>query len=75
MTRADRRARFEDVFREHARDLLAYGLRRTSDPAGAADVVAETFTTAWRRIDRVPGGRPTTVAASYRAALGCPDGG
>src|SRR5262245_34550824 len=56
MIRADRRARFEDVFRDHARDLLAYALRRTGDPADAADVVAETFTTAWRRIDRIPAG-------------------
>jgi RNA polymerase sigma-70 factor (ECF subfamily) len=34
--------------------LLGYALRRTATPADAADVVAETMLTAWRRIGVVP---------------------
>jgi RNA polymerase sigma-70 factor (ECF subfamily) len=33
--------------------VLGFAMRRT-DPEEARDVVAETFTIAWRRIDRVP---------------------
>jgi RNA polymerase sigma-70 factor (ECF subfamily) len=35
--------------------VLGYALRRT-DPEEARDVVAETFTIAWRRLDRIPEG-------------------
>lgn len=56
MTSAERRDRFDQIFREHFRDLLAYALRRVDEPADAADVVAETYLTAWRRLDRVPDG-------------------
>jgi RNA polymerase sigma factor (sigma-70 family) len=48
------RARFEALYAEHFRPLLAYALRRTAQPANAADVVAETFLVAWRRLDAVP---------------------
>jgi RNA polymerase sigma factor (sigma-70 family) len=48
--------RFELLFREHARDLLGYALRRTAGPEDAADVVAETFLVAWRRIAEIPSG-------------------
>ncbi|WP_276801511.1 RNA polymerase sigma factor [Cellulomonas iranensis] len=52
----DRRARFTALFdRVHA-PLLAYAVRRVADPADAADVVAETFLVAWRRLDDVPAG-------------------
>nr|WP_243711221.1 sigma-70 family RNA polymerase sigma factor [Actinomadura sp. KC216] len=36
--------------------ILGYALRRTADPQDAADVLAETFLTAWRRLDDVPPG-------------------
>ena len=36
--------------------ILGYALRRTSNGDDAADVVAETFLTAWRRLDDVPSG-------------------
>ncbi len=47
-------ARFSDLYREHARELLGYALRRSADPDDAADVVAETFLVAWRRLGDVP---------------------
>ena len=53
-------ARFDRLYAEHGRAVLAYALRRTSDAQGAADVVAEVFLVAWRRLDDVPsaeGGR------------------
>ncbi|MFI2362770.1 RNA polymerase sigma factor [Promicromonospora sp. NPDC019610] len=52
----DREARFTALFESTHRALLAYAVRRVAEPADAADVVAETFLVAWRRIDDVPGG-------------------
>ena len=37
--------------------ILAYVLRRTASRDDAADVVAETFEIAWRRLDDVPSGQ------------------
>jgi RNA polymerase sigma factor (sigma-70 family) len=36
--------------------VLAYALRRTTDVQDGADVLAETFLVAWRRLDDVPRG-------------------
>jgi RNA polymerase sigma-70 factor (ECF subfamily) len=47
-------ARFSSLYRGHARELLGYALRRSVDPDDAADVVAETFLIAWRRLGEVP---------------------
>jgi RNA polymerase sigma factor (sigma-70 family) len=44
--------RFERVFAEHARGVFAYAARRVPDRAD--DVVAETFTVVWRRLDELP---------------------
>jgi RNA polymerase sigma-70 factor (ECF subfamily) len=52
----DRRRRFEEVYAAHRAPILGYALRRTTDPQDAADVLAETFLTAWRRLDDVPPG-------------------
>jgi RNA polymerase sigma-70 factor (ECF subfamily) len=49
-------ARFSSLYRGQARDLLGYALRRSADPDDAADVVAETFLIAWRRLADVPPG-------------------
>lgn len=49
-----RRTRFEEVFEAHFRPVLAYALRRVDDPADAADVAADTFLLAWRRLGDVP---------------------
>jgi RNA polymerase sigma-70 factor (ECF subfamily) len=47
-------ARFERLYAEHGRAVLAYAVRRAGDAHDAADVVAETFLVAWRRLDEVP---------------------
>ncbi|WP_245666718.1 RNA polymerase sigma factor [Actinomadura latina] len=52
----DRRRRFEEVYAANRAQILGYALRRTTDPQDAADVLAETFLTAWRRLDDVPPG-------------------
>lgn len=46
--------RFGQLYREQGRSILAYALRRVEDPEDAADVVAETFLVAWRRLGEVP---------------------
>ncbi|VTR76130.1 RNA polymerase sigma factor [Cellulomonas hominis] len=48
--------RFAALFDRTHQPLLAYAVRRVSDPADAADVVAETYLVAWRRLDDVPDG-------------------
>jgi RNA polymerase sigma-70 factor (ECF subfamily) len=45
--------RFDQLFRAHYARVLSYARRRTS-PSVADDVVAETFLTAWRRLDDIP---------------------
>lgn len=57
------------LFDEHRRAVLAYALRRVDDPADAADVLAETFLIAWRRLDEVPAGagaKPWLLAVARR---------
>lgn len=49
-----RPARFRAAYAAHARDVLAYALRRVRVAEDAADVVAETFLVAWRRVDELP---------------------
>jgi RNA polymerase sigma-70 factor (ECF subfamily) len=61
--------RFNRLYREQGRDILAYALRRVGDPEAAADVVAETFLVAWRRLDEVPiddGGKLWLYAVARR---------
>lgn len=50
----ERRRRFEAVYDAHRSAILGYALRRTGSPDDAADVIAETFLTAWRRLDDIP---------------------
>lgn len=50
----DKRERFDSGYRRTYEPLVAYALRRTADPADAADVVAETFSVYWRRIEDAP---------------------
>jgi len=51
----ERCARFRALYEANYDVILGYALRRTLH-ADALDVVAETFTVAWRRLERVPGG-------------------
>jgi RNA polymerase sigma factor (sigma-70 family) len=46
--------RFRRVYAETFEPLLAYALRRVTQREDAADVVAETFFTAWRRRAELP---------------------
>ncbi|WP_336923413.1 RNA polymerase sigma factor [Aquipuribacter sp. SD81] len=50
------RERFEDLFERCYDALMAYAVRRTASADDAADVVSETFTTAWRRVAELPPG-------------------
>ena len=78
---ACRRERFESLFDDHYGAVAGYA-RRRSGPGDVDDVVAETFLTAWRRLEEVPGdAKPWLLgvarrvlanqrrAASRRAAL------
>ena len=49
-------ARFEQIYNNYSGLILAYAARRTRNIDDAADVVADTFTVAWRRIGDVPPG-------------------
>jgi RNA polymerase sigma-70 factor (ECF subfamily) len=57
-TTASRLTRFDQLFTEHQRHVLAYAMRRTQAWADAEDVAAETFTIAWRRFDAIPSAEP-----------------
>ena len=46
--------RFRHVYADHFDRVLGYALRRVARPEDAADVVAETFLVAWRRLGDVP---------------------
>jgi RNA polymerase sigma factor (sigma-70 family) len=61
--------RFRLLFGQQRRGVLAYALRRVDEPEDAADVVAETFLVAWRRMDDVPegdGARPWLLGVARR---------
>lgn len=63
------RARFHAVYRQNGRAVLGYALRRVVDPEDAAEVVAETFLVAWRRLAEVPpagDARPWLLAVARR---------
>lgn len=57
----DERARLEAVYRETYGQITAYAARRCHSPQDAADVVAETFAIAWRRIGELPDGEEATL--------------
>lgn len=66
---ADAHARFEEIYDHYAALILAYAARRVTAAEDAADVLADTFTVAWRRIDEVPAGeaaRPWLYAVARR---------
>ncbi|MFI6925264.1 RNA polymerase sigma factor [Nonomuraea spiralis] len=53
----DGAARFEAVYRETFDQIAAYAARRCDSPQDAADVVAETYAIAWRRVADLPPGQ------------------
>jgi RNA polymerase sigma factor (sigma-70 family) len=52
----DLKRRFEEIYTAYYPDILAYLRRRTNSSDDAADALAETFATAWRRVADIPGG-------------------
>ena len=56
MTRHDHEHRFRTLYAAHFDEMLAYALRRVAQPTDAADVVADVFLVAWRRVDALPPG-------------------
>jgi RNA polymerase sigma-70 factor (ECF subfamily) len=56
MSERRRRERFEAVYRELYEPICGFALRRVREPEDAAEVIAETFATLWRRFDSCPQG-------------------
>jgi RNA polymerase sigma factor (sigma-70 family) len=52
--RDQRERRFRSLYEEHYRSIQAYAVRRVESADDVADVVAEIFTIAWRRLTRIP---------------------
>lgn len=55
------RQRFEELYEANEAALAAYALRRARSVQDASEVVAETFTIAWRRMRQVPRGEEATL--------------
>jgi len=53
---ASDRRRFEDIYRTTRVPVLGYLARRTASPEDAADLVADVYLIAWRRIADAPAG-------------------
>jgi RNA polymerase sigma-70 factor (ECF subfamily) len=53
---SDAEARFLQLYADHGRSVMGYAMRRVPGAEDAADLVAETFLSAWRRADEVPPG-------------------
>jgi RNA polymerase sigma factor (sigma-70 family) len=47
----ERQQRFKELYESTSPRIVAYALRRSGSPENAADVVAESFTIAWRHLD------------------------
>ena len=60
--------RFKAMYDEHYPAVLRYAARRIGAEA-ARDIAAETFLTAWRRLDHVPAGQP--LPWLYATARNC----
>ncbi len=52
--RRHREHRFAALYQAYYRPIMAYAVRRVAPAEDAADVVADVFTTAWRRIGELP---------------------
>jgi len=56
VTAAAKRERFELLYEELYESIAGYVLRRAANREDAAEAIAETFTTLWRRLDSCPAG-------------------
>jgi hypothetical protein len=68
VTTDDIRERYEVLYRSTYPAVVAYVLRRVPDRCDAADVVAETYLTLWRRFDSIRGWRGAAVGSRGRPA-------
>jgi len=69
---AERSERFRALYQAEVVALLGYAARRVGRPEDAADIVAEVFTVAWRRLDDVPpgdGARPWLYGVARNVLL------
>lgn len=57
----DPRAAFEQLYLDTRIDLLAYILRRSASAEDAADLLAETYLIAWRKLAKIPKGDQTRL--------------
>lgn len=64
------RQRFRKLWDDHYADVLAFALRRVGDREIAADVVAETYLTAWRRRDQLPDDARPWLFGAARKIIG-----
>ena len=69
---SDPRAALEALYRSTRTDLLRYLVRRCQDADEAADLLAETYLTAWRKLEAIPtaSGRSCGCSA-WRATCCC----
>lgn len=68
VTPEDPEERFRRLYADHFDAVLGFALRRCDRPEDAADVVADTFLVAWRRLRHVPsdGTRPWLYGVARR---------
>ena len=66
----EREERFRELFNAYYHQVLGYALRRAASRDDAADVVAETFLVAWRRLDDLPSEALDTPLALRRCPAG-----
>ena len=57
----DQKQRFHALYQADYARILGYALRRTACAEDAADVVADVFTTAWRKFDEIPDGEEAVL--------------
>ncbi|HEX3832749.1 MAG TPA: sigma factor [Solirubrobacteraceae bacterium] len=58
----DPRDAFEDLYRSTCDALLRYLVHRCRDAEEAADLLAETYLTAWGKLDAVPDGEAAQLS-------------
>ncbi|MEU4533816.1 RNA polymerase sigma factor [Streptosporangium sp. NPDC023825] len=54
MAPPDSKQQFEEIYMTNYQTVTSYVRRRTDSPDDAADAIAETFATAWRRVGEIP---------------------